>query len=96
VKCYHVYILASKKNGTLYIGLTNDLLRRVHEHKCAEVAGFTKRYGVDKLVSYETFATVYDALTAERRPKVWKRQWKIELVEERIPEWHDLYDIRTG
>ncbi len=96
MKCYHVYILASKKNGTLYIGVTNDLPRRVHEHKCGTVPGFTKRYGVDKLVYYETFANVYDALTAEKRLKVWKRQWKIELIEKRNPKWHDLYDILTG
>jgi putative endonuclease len=96
VKSYYVYILASRKNGTLYIGVTNSLVRRVHEHKCGEVPGFTKRYGVDRLVYYETFANVYDALTAEKRLKVWKRQWKIELIEECNPEWRDLYDILTG
>jgi putative endonuclease len=96
VKCYYVYILASKKNGTLYVGVTNDLLRRVHEHKYAEVPGFAKRYGVDKLVYYETFTKVYDALTAEKRLKAWKRPWKIELIEKDNPEWHDLYDVLTG
>ena len=96
VKSYYVYILASKKNGTLYSGVTNDLLRRVHEHKGGAAAGFTKRYSVDKLVYYETFAKVYDALTAEKRLKAWKRQWKIELIEEHNPQWHDLYDVLTG
>jgi putative endonuclease len=96
MKCYYGYVLASKRNGTLYIGVTNNLLRRVHQHKSGGVPGFTRRYGVDKLVYYETFANVCDALTAEKRLKAWKRQWKIELIEERNPQWHDLYDVLTG
>jgi putative endonuclease len=90
VKCYYVYILANKKNGTLYIGVTNDLVRRVYEHKCGEVPGFTRRYGVHRLVYYETFCRIWEALTAEKRLKKWNRQWKIRLIEERNPEWKDL------
>ncbi len=92
MKWYYVYILASKKNGTLYIGVTNNLLRRVNEHKSGEVPGFTKRYGVHRLVYFETFCRIGDALTAEKRLKKWNRQWKIRLIEEHNPKWKDLCD----
>ena len=90
---YYVYILASKRNGTLYIGLTNDLARRVYEHKNGLIEGFTKRYGVTRLVYYETFNNIYDAISCEKRMKKWKRKWKIELIEEHNPEWNDLYEL---
>ncbi len=90
VKCYYVYILASRKNGTLYIGVTNDLQHRLHQHKCGMTSGFTKRYGVHRLVYFETFCRIGDALTAEKRLKKWNRQWKIRLIEEHNPEWKDL------
>ena len=88
---YYVYILASKKNGTLYIGVTNNLLRRVYEHKNCLVGGFTQKYRVYNLVSYETFGDIRDAITAEKRMKKWKRQWKIQLIEQFNPQWRDLY-----
>ena len=93
MKCYYVYILASKRNGTLYTGVTNDLIRRVHQHKNGDIPGFTKRYGVDRLVYYEIFRRILDAITAEKRIKKWNRQWKIRLIERNNPEWKDLYDV---
>ena len=89
---YHVYILASAKNGTLYIGVTNDIIRRVYEHKNNVIDGFTKKYNVHKLVYCEEFSDVCDAITREKQLKRWNRQWKIELIESINPEWDDLYD----
>jgi len=91
MRSYYVYILASKKNGTLYIGVTGGLMRRVELHKSGEVPGFTQRYGVNRLVHVEVFHNVYNAITREKRLKKWKRQWKIELIERDNPEWRDLY-----
>ena len=87
-----VYILASKPNGTLYIGVTWDLIRRVWEHKNDFVEGFTKRYGVHALVWYETHESMEGALIREKALKKWKREWKTELIEEGNPTWSDLYD----
>jgi putative endonuclease len=86
----YVYILASGKNGTLYIGVTNDLARRVYEHKQGHASKFTKRYGVYDLVWYEEYPTVPDAIQRETSLKRWKRDWKIALIEEVNPEWTDL------
>jgi len=91
VKQYYVYILASKRNGTLYIGVTNNLIKRVNEHKNDLVGGFTQKYKVHKLVYYETYRDIYDAITREKRMKKWKRLWKIELIEKANPTWNDLY-----
>jgi len=91
-KIYYVYLLASGKRGTLYIGVTNDLLRRVYEHKTDAVEGFTKRHRVKRLVWYDTTADVEAAILQEKRMKRWRRQWKIELVEKANPDWRDLYD----
>ncbi len=88
---YYVYILASKRNGTLYIGVTNDLIKRVYEHKNDLVEGFTKKYGVHSLVYYEDARDVNSAITREKQMKKWRRQWKIELIEKDNPEWKDLY-----
>ena len=88
----YVYILASKKNGTLYIGVTNNLLRRISEHKNDEIKGFTKKYNVKTLVYYETYPDIRDAIYREKCMKEWKRQWKINLIEKINPEWEDLYD----
>jgi putative endonuclease len=88
---YYVYILASRRNGTLYIGVTNDLVRRVYDHKTRTIEGFTEKYGVHTLVYYEPYTDVYDALTREKRLKKWKRQWKIDLIESVNPDWKDLY-----
>ncbi|MHC1703430.1 MAG: GIY-YIG nuclease family protein [Tenuifilaceae bacterium] len=90
MKQYFVYILASKKNGTLYIGFTNDLERRVGEHKAKVVISFTQKYDVDKLVYFETFNTSYEAFKRERQLKKWKREWKIQLVEAENMAWKDL------
>jgi putative endonuclease len=92
MKSYYVYILASRRNGTLYIGVTNDLVRRVCVHKNDVSRGFTETYQVHALVHYESFTDVQDALTREKRLKKWKRQWKINLIETKNPDWSDLYE----
>jgi len=92
---YFVYILASKRNGTLYTGVTNNLLKRIDEHKNNLVAGFTSKYGVHNLVYYERYGDIYDAIAREKRIKKWKRDWKIELIEKSNPEWRDLYNDLT-
>jgi putative endonuclease len=89
---YHIYILASYKRGTLYVGVTNDLARRVWEHKEAVVEGFTKEHDVKRLVYAEEFVDVREAITREKNIKAWKRDWKIELIEEDNSDWRDLYD----
>ena len=89
---YYVYILASKKNGTLYIGITDDLPGRVYEHKNDMVDGFTKKYKVHRLVYYEGHEDVKQAILREKQLKKWKRQWKIRLIEKENPEWRDLYE----
>ena len=91
-KQYYIYILASKKNGTLYIGVTNNLIKRVYEHKNNLVKGFSQKYSVHNLIYNEIFNDVYEAITKEKRMKKWKRQWKIELIRKFNPEWRDLYD----
>jgi putative endonuclease len=95
-KRYFVYILASKRNGTLYIGVTNDLLRRVWEHREEMVDGFTKKYGVKMLVHYEVFESVHDAIHREDRLKKWKRKWKVNLIQRSNLEWDDLYETFQG
>jgi len=92
-KDYYVYMLASKRNGTLYIGVTSNLMRRVWEHKEKVADGFTKKYGVDKLVYVEHFLDPENAIKREKRLKKYKRQWKINLIERDNPQWKDLYDI---
>ena len=89
-KTYYVYILASKQNGTLYIGVTNDLERRLYEHKNNLIDGFTKRYRVHRLVYYESANDVHAALQREKQLKRWTRKWKIELIEKTNPQWHDF------
>jgi len=89
---YFVYILASKKYGVLYIGVTNDLKRRLIEHKTKMVKGFTSRYNVDKLVHFEIFMDIKEAIKREKRLKKWNRQWKIDLIEKSNPEWKDLME----
>lgn len=88
---YFVYILASRKNGTLYTGVTNDISRRVWEHKEGAVDGFTKRYSVSRLVYLEELATAHEAIRREKTIKGWPRQWKINAIERDNPEWFDLY-----
>lgn len=85
-----VYIMASQRNGTLYIGITSDLIRRVFEHKKGLVEGFTKRYNVKYLVYFEQYDSIVEAIKREKILKAWKRQWKLELIEKDNPEWLDL------
>jgi len=86
-----VYILGSKVGGTLYVGVTNDLVRRIYEHRQGPVAGFTVAYGVHRLVYFEQFDQIEFAIQREKRLKKWKRAWKIRLIEEHNPDWVDLY-----
>ncbi len=88
---YFVYILASRRNGTLYVGMTSNLIKRVGEHREGLIPGFTKRYGVKMPVHYETFEIVWDAINRETRLKKWKREWKINLIQQTNLEWDDLY-----
>ena len=91
-KFYYVYILASERNGTLYIGFTSNLPQRIFEHKQHLTPGFTSKYNVDKLVYFERFEDVNDAIKHEKRLKNWHRNWKKDLIEKHNPEWRDLYD----
>ena len=91
-----VYILASRRNGTLYVGVTSDLVKRVWQHQNDFVAGFTREHGVHTLVWFEAHATMYSAITREKVIKRWKRDWKVRLIERANPEWHDLYPSITG
>ena len=88
----HVYILASKRNGTLYIGVTNDLAARVFAHREGRGSVLTRRYGVRHLVWYEIYDMVVDAIQRETSLKRWPRKWKLELIEKNNPDWNDLYD----
>jgi len=88
---YYIYILASKRNGTLYIGVTSDLTKRVYEHKNNLIDGFTKKYNVHQLVYYESTNDIESSIRREKQLKKWKRSWKIELIEKDNIEWKDLY-----
>ncbi|HZT26440.1 MAG TPA: GIY-YIG nuclease family protein [Pseudolabrys sp.] len=92
---YYAYLLASGKHGTLYIGVTNDLIRRVYEHKNKIVRGFTARYDITKLVWYEAYDDPANAIAREKELKKWRRDWKIRLIEESDPDWSDLYPSIT-
>ena len=89
---YYVYILASQKNGTLYVGVTNDLIKRVWQHKNKVADGFTKKYGIDKLVYYEATENIESAILREKQLKKWNRAWKIRIIHEMNPKWNDLYN----
>jgi putative endonuclease len=91
-KLYAVYILAKKRNGTLYIGITNDLVRRTYEYKEKIIPGFTKRYGVTSLVYYEFHEDINTAIQREKQLKKWNRAWKLRLIEKHNPKWIDLYN----
>ena len=90
-----VYIITNKPNGTLYIGVTNNLVRRIYEHKEKSVGGFSKRYNLDLLVFFEQHATMPLAIQREKNIKHWVRKWKIELIESQNPDWEDLWDDIT-
>jgi putative endonuclease len=89
-RSFFVYILASRRNGTLYVGVTNDLARRISEHKSKLVPGFTRKYRVDKLVYFEEYPSILEARARERALKRWDRAWKLALIEEMNPQWRDL------
>ena len=91
-----VYLLASRYRGTLYVGVTSDLVQRIWQHRQGLVEGFTQRYGVHMLVWFEQHATMLDAIAREKRIKEWKRAWKLELIETNNPRWRDLYDDLLG
>jgi putative endonuclease len=93
---FWVYILASRRNGTLYVGVTNDLIRRIHEHRTHTVPGFTSRHGVTLLVHFESWAEPRAAIQREKALKHWPRRWKIALIERRNPDWRDLWGEITG
>ena len=88
--CFFVYILANRPRGVLYVGVTNDIARRIWEHKARVAPGFTSKYGVTRLVYYEEYASVLEARARERSLKKWRRAWKFELVEKVNPKWNDL------
>lgn len=88
---YFVYILTNKTRGTLYIGVTNDLAKRIYEHKNKLCEGFTKTYSLDKLIYYEVFKNIENAIMREKTLKKWNRSWKIKLIEEKNKDWEDLY-----
>jgi putative endonuclease len=90
-RCYWVYILASAIGGMLYVGVTNDLVRRVYEHRMGLADGFTKKYGIHRLVYFEQYSEIEAAILREKRLKKWNRAWKIRLIEESNPNWDDLY-----
>ena len=90
MKLYHVYMLASRRHGTLYIGVTSDLPRRMSEHQSKAAPGFTAQYDVTRLVWYESYERVDEAIAREKALKKWQRDWKIRLIEEMNPEWEDL------
>ena len=89
---YYVYILASRKDGAIYIGITNDIVRRVFEHRTKAVRGFTSKYDITRLVWFEIFDDPVSAISREKELKKWKRSWKIQLIEAQNPQWDDLYE----
>ena len=95
-KTFAVYIMASRRNGTLYVGMTSDLVKRVHEHREGTFDGFTKKYAVHNLVWYEVHDNAEAAITREKQMKAWKRIWKLRAIEEKNPDWIDLYPTLSG
>ena len=89
---YYVYILASKRNGTLYTGMTSDLIKRVWQHKNSLIDGFTKKYQIQNLVYFEAHKSAEEAIKREKQIKKWNRSWKLRLIEEQNPNWDDLYE----
>ena len=89
---HYVYIMTNRKDGTLYVGVTSDLIRRVYEHRSKAVPGFTNRYNLDKLVYFEQHVEPRSAIQREKNVKHWSRAWKIEMIEECNPDWRDLYE----
>ena len=92
MKEYYVYIMASKRNGTLYTGVTSDLIKRVWQHKSGETKGFTSKYKISQLVYYEIHGDIMEAIKREKNIQAWERDWKLQLIEKHNPSWDDLYD----
>ena len=95
-KQFHVYIMSNRRDGTLYIGVTGDFLKRIHQHREKLIGGFTKKYNLTRLVYFESYDDPENAILREKRMKKWNRVWKIELIERFNPEWRDLYDTLSG
>jgi putative endonuclease len=95
-RSYFVYLLASRRNGTLYVGVTSDLTKRVWEHKHGLAEGFTKKYGVKSLVWFEQTDSIESAIVREKQIKKWRREWKVELIEKNNPQWKDLFEEIAG
>jgi putative endonuclease len=89
---YHVYILASREDGAIYIGMTNDIVRRIYEHRIKAVPGFTSKYNITRLVWFEIYDDPISAISREKELKKWKRAWKIQLIEAQNSQWNDLYE----
>ena len=89
---YYVYILASRKDGAIYIGMTNDIVRRVYEHRTKAVPGFTSKYNITRLVWFEIYDDLESAISREKELKKWRRSWKVQLIEAQNPQWDDLYE----
>ena len=96
MKQYYVYILANDRNGTLYIGVTSDLIKRIYEHRSDLVDGFTQEHQVHQLVYYEITDDINSAIAREKQLKSWNRKWKIDLIEKTNPQWEDLYQTILG
>jgi putative endonuclease len=92
VMAYYVYILASRKDGAIYLGVTNDIVRRIYEHRTKAVRGFTSKYNITRLVWFEIYDDPISAISREKELKKWKRTWKTQLIEEQNPLWNDLYE----
>jgi putative endonuclease len=93
---YYVYLLASRKDGALYLGVTNDLIRRTFEHRSKATRGFTSRYNITKLVWFEIYDDPVSAISREKEIKKWRRSWKVALIVKENPDWNDLYESITG
>jgi|HubBroStandDraft_3_1064219.scaffolds.fasta_scaffold268938_1 putative endonuclease len=93
---YAVYIMASRRNGTLYVGVTNNITLRAYQHRIGAGGEFTRKYGVARLVWYELHSDINEAIIREKRIKKWERRWKLELIESFNPDWADLYDVLNG
>jgi putative endonuclease len=93
---YYVYLLASRKDGALYIGVTNDLIRRTFEHRSKMIKGFTSKYNITRLVWFEIYDDPVSAISREKELKKWRRSWKVALIEQENPNWNDLYETITS
>jgi len=89
---YYVYIIASRKDGAIYIGVTNNIVRRIYEHRTKAVKGFTSKYNIMRLVWFQIYHDPISAISREKELKKWKRSWKVQLIEARNPRWNDLYE----